>query len=81
MKIAALFSEFSSIYSTSEPFTAGVPGTVHIVPNSPWNSIEVRLDNGDIIQYLHASRIDVQEAQRVDSDTVLGMTGSTGAGA
>jgi hypothetical protein len=30
---------------------------------------------------LYSSRIDVQEAQRVDSDTVLGMTGSTGAGA
>jgi hypothetical protein len=67
--------------ATPEPFTAGVPGTVHIVPNSPWNTIEVRLDNGDIIQYLHASRIDVQEGQRVDPDTVLGMTGKTGAAA
>ena len=28
---------------------------------------------------LHASRIDVQEGQRVDPDTVLGMTGKPGA--
>ena len=31
------------------------------------------------MQYLHASRIYVQEGQRVDSDTVLGMTGNAGA--
>jgi murein DD-endopeptidase MepM/ murein hydrolase activator NlpD len=31
------------------------------------------------MQYLHASRIDVQEGQSVNSDTVLGMTGNTGA--
>jgi len=30
------------------------------------------------MQYLHASRIDVQEGQRVDPDTVVGMTGNTG---
>jgi peptidase M23-like protein len=67
--------------ATPEPFTAGVSGTVHIIPNSPWNTIDVILDNGEIMQYLHASRIDVQEGQRVDPDTVLGMTGNTGAAA
>jgi murein DD-endopeptidase MepM/ murein hydrolase activator NlpD len=39
----------------------------------------VTLDDGSILQFLHASKISVQEGQQVTPDTVLGITGNTGA--
>lgn len=59
------------------PFKAGVTGKAYIVKNSPWNTINVVLNNGVIVQYLHASKILVKDNDQVTPDTVLGMTGNT----
>jgi murein DD-endopeptidase MepM/ murein hydrolase activator NlpD len=64
---------------TPLPFKSGVTGIVDVVEGSPWNTINVKLPNGNIIQYLHASRIDVRDGDTVTSSTVLGLTGRTGA--
>jgi Peptidase family M23 len=60
------------------PFASPVVGTVHLYPNSPWNTIGLRLDPGDWLQFLHASEISVQEGERVEAGTILGKTGATG---
>lgn len=62
------------------PFTAGVTGTVDVIEGSQWNTIDVVLPNGNIVQYLHASEIDVKDGDSVGPNTVLGQTGDTGAG-
>jgi murein DD-endopeptidase MepM/ murein hydrolase activator NlpD len=63
------------------PFTAGVYGEADVVENSRYNTITVTLANGNTIQFLHASRIDVVDGQRVEPNTVLGLTGNAGLGA
>lgn len=61
------------------PFATPVGGLVHIYPDSAWNTIGLRLDTGDWLQFLHGSEIAVGTGQRVDAGTVLGKTGATGA--
>ncbi|MGC1133583.1 MAG: peptidoglycan DD-metalloendopeptidase family protein [Nitrososphaeraceae archaeon] len=60
------------------PFQAGFPGTVELIPGSPLHTIGIRLDNGFLVQFLHASRIDVRDGEQVNPNTVLGMTGNAG---
>jgi murein DD-endopeptidase MepM/ murein hydrolase activator NlpD len=64
------------------PFTSGVMGRVDVVENSQWNTITITitLGNGNTIQFLHASRVDVVDGQIVGPDIVLGVTGNTGSG-
>jgi hypothetical protein len=59
------------------PFEAGVTGEVTYVGGS-FNSVQVTLDNGNRIQFLHASQVLVQVGQHVGPTTVLGKTGGTG---
>ena len=63
---------------TSLSYTAGVTGTVQIIAGSQWNTINVVLNNGNIMQYLHSSEIDVHDGQLVFPDTVMGKTGNVG---
>lgn len=66
---------------TEVEFTAGVSGVATVVAGSAWNTINVTLPNGNVIQYLHASEIHVTNGQQVSPGTVLGKTGDTGANA
>jgi hypothetical protein len=66
---------------TPLPFGAPAGGTVHVYPDSPWNTIGLRLDTGDWLQFLHASEVLVQPGQRVEAGATLGKTGATGASA
>ena len=59
------------------PFEAGVTGDVTYV-GGVFNSVQVTLDNGNRIQFLHASQILAQVGQQVEPTTVLGRTGGTG---
>jgi murein DD-endopeptidase MepM/ murein hydrolase activator NlpD len=59
-------------------FTAGVSGTVTVHENSRWNTISVRLANGNVVQYLHASRVYVNSGDKVAPNTRLGRTGDVG---
>lgn len=59
------------------PFEAGVTGEVTYVGGA-FNSVQVTLDNGNRIQFLHASQVLVQMGQQVEPTTVLGRTGGTG---
>ena len=72
------FNVKGKIIAQPEPFTAGVSGTVHIIPGSKYNTINVVLPDGSTIQYLHASHINVVEGQQISPDTELGITGNTG---
>jgi hypothetical protein len=63
----------------SLPFCAPVGGTIYVYPNSPWNTIGLRLPSGDWLQFLHASATHVQTGQQVRAGDVLGMTGARGA--
>lgn len=62
-------------------FTAGFNGTVDVLEDSDWNTINVTLANGNVVQYLHASHINVSDGQAVTPGTVLGQTGNAGLGA
>src|SRR5262249_58668928 len=42
------------------PFAAPVGGTVHVYADSSWNTIGLRLDTGDWLQFLHAGAAFVQ---------------------
>lgn len=66
---------------THVEFAAGVSGVASVVPNSDWNTINVTLPNGNVVQYLHASEISVTDGQQVTPGTILGKTGKTGANA
>jgi hypothetical protein len=59
------------------PFEAGVMGEVTYVGGS-FNSVQVTLENGNRVQFLHASQVLVQVGQQVGPTTVLGRTGGTG---
>ena len=74
--------DFSSRSSRGRPakvqFTAGVYGVAKIHKASKWNTVSVVLRNGNVIQFLHASRIFVKSGDRVTPTTILGRTGDTG---
>lgn len=59
-------------------FLAGVSGTVVTAGGDGFNTIAVRLANGNRIEYLHASAVNVSVGQAVTPTTVLGRTGGTG---
>ncbi|MDQ3930304.1 MAG: M23 family metallopeptidase, partial [Chloroflexota bacterium] len=59
------------------PFEAGVTGEVTYVGGA-FNTVQVTLENGNRIQFLHASQIFAQVGQHVEPTTVLGRTGGTG---
>ena len=61
------------------PFEACVPGTVSFVGGS-YNMVEVTLENGSRVQYLHASEVYVRVGEQVGSTTRIGITGGTGPG-
>ena len=67
----------------SEPkeFKAGIYGKVFRSGGGDFNTITVKLIDGTIIQYLHSSAVYVREGDIVGPDTVLGITGKTGASA
>lgn len=64
---------------TPLPFKTPMGGVVSYDPNSHWNTITLTLDNGNYIQFLHASEVFVTSG-RVEPGTVLGVTGGTGVG-
>lgn len=66
--------------SLHQPFAAGVSGTVEVLEGSQWNTINVHLPNGNVVQYLHASVIYVMTGDQVTSTTLLGETGNAGLG-
>src|SRR3712207_8015900 len=45
----------------AQPFTTPVDGIVEFNPRSPYNTIGVRTADGTVLQFLHASRIFVQD--------------------
>ncbi len=59
------------------PFEAGVTGEITYVGGA-FNTVQVTLENGNRIQFLHASHIFAQVGQTVEPTTVLGRTGGTG---
>jgi hypothetical protein len=59
------------------PFEAGVTGEVTYVGGA-FNTVQVTLENGNRIQFLHAAQVLVQVGRQVEPTTVLGMTGGTG---
>jgi hypothetical protein len=59
-------------------FVAPAAGTVYVYHDSPWNTIGLRLNTGDWLQFLHASAVSVQTGQRIEAGEVLGQTGATG---
>src|SRR5262249_1094011 len=63
---------------TSLPFTTPVAGTVHVFPNSPWNTVAVILANGDQLSFLHASELSVHTGDQVQAGAVIGKTGHVG---
>ena len=67
------------------PFKSGVYGEAWAIEGSDYHTINVRLSNGVILQFLHASTTFMPYGEKnrtpVTPDTVLGLTGSTGADA
>ena len=62
------------------PFTAGVHGLVIRDGGGSENSIEVKLHDGTIVTYRHASVVKVKKGAEVTPTTVIGVTGGKGAG-
>ncbi len=60
-------------------FEACVTGEVTYA-GGPFNMIEVKVENGNRIQHLHASEVYVSVGQQVGANTKLGRTGGTGPG-
>ena len=60
-----------------KPFKAGVTGTVTATGGS-FGTIRIKLKNGNVVEYLHASKILVKRGQKVSPRTVLGETGGRG---
>src|SRR5207253_717937 len=61
------------------PFSSPVRGIAYVYPNSAWNTVGLRLDTGDWLQFLHSSEASVQAGQLVEAGTVIGKTGAIGA--
>ena len=61
-------------------FKAGIYGTVVKAGDGPWGTITVQIHDGSLIQYLHTTAAHVKVGDIVAPDTVLGVTGRTGAG-
>jgi hypothetical protein len=79
-----LGADFSTRYEgekQSKPmeFAAGVYGTVLKAGDGKWGTITVRLEDGRIVQYLHTSSAFVKVGDTVTPDTIIGVSGSTGA--
>jgi hypothetical protein len=69
---------------TNEParpmdFRAGVYGVVVRAGGGDWGTISVQLRYGSVIQYLHTTASHVKVGDVVAPDTLLGVTGRTGA--
>jgi hypothetical protein len=62
-------------------FRAGVFGKVLKAGDGPWGTITVQVQDGSILQFLHTSKSYVKVNDAVTPDTLLGKTGSKGAGA
>jgi len=60
-----------------QPFKSGVSGKV-IFTGGDFGAIRIKLENGNVVEYLHASKILVEEDQPVSPTTVLGETGGRG---
>jgi murein DD-endopeptidase MepM/ murein hydrolase activator NlpD len=63
-----------------QPFTAGFAGEVTRAGGGKMNLVAVRLDNGNTLEFLHASKVSVKVGQKVTPETELGLTGGVGAG-
>ncbi len=61
-------------------FRAGVYGVVVRAGGGNWGTIAVQLRDGSVIQYLHTTASHVKVGDIVAPDTLLGVTGRTGAG-
>lgn len=59
-------------------FTAGVSGTVRIIPGNKYNAFEIILSNGNRLRFIHASQILVKNNATVNPTTPIGVTGGTG---
>jgi murein DD-endopeptidase MepM/ murein hydrolase activator NlpD len=62
---------------TNQPFTTPVGGTVEVVDPSDFNTVGVRAADGSLIQFLHASELDVVNGQEVSPGDQIGLTGDT----
>jgi murein DD-endopeptidase MepM/ murein hydrolase activator NlpD len=60
-------------------FKAGVYGVVVRAGGGNWGTISVQLRDGSVIQYLHTTASHVKVGDVVAPDTLLGVTGRTGA--
>lgn len=60
-------------------FKAGVYGVVVRAGGGDWGTISVQLRDGSVIQYLHTTASHVKVGDVVAPDTLLGVTGRTGA--
>ena len=60
-------------------FKAGVYGLVVRAGGGDWGTISVQIRDGSVIQYLHTTASHVKVGDLVTPDTVLGVTGRTGA--
>ena len=58
---------------------AGVYGVVVRAGGGDWGTISVQLRDGSVIQYLHTTASHVKVGDVVAPDTLLGVTGRTGA--
>jgi murein DD-endopeptidase MepM/ murein hydrolase activator NlpD len=60
-------------------FKAGVYGLVVRAGGGDWGTISVQIRDGSVIQYLHTTASHVKVGDLVTPDTLLGVTGRTGA--
>src|SRR5206468_467040 len=60
-------------------FKAGVYGVVVKAGGGNWGTISVQLQDGSVLQYLHTTAAHVKVGDVVAPDTLLGVTGRTGA--
>jgi murein DD-endopeptidase MepM/ murein hydrolase activator NlpD len=60
-------------------FKAGVHGVVVRAGGGDWGTIAVQVQDGSVLQYMHTSASHVKLGDIVAPDTVLGVTGRTGA--
>jgi len=77
--------DFSSRPETGEKptpldFKAGIHGVVVKAGDGPWGTITVQIYDGTLVQYLHTLASHVKVGDVVAPNTILGVTGRTGAG-
>jgi murein DD-endopeptidase MepM/ murein hydrolase activator NlpD len=61
-------------------FKAGVHGVVVRAGGGDWGTISVQLHDGSVLQYLHSTASHVKVGDVVAPETLLGVSGRTGAG-